>query len=138
MEVGDSVQIRFSDFSVAPIPAKVVHISGSNEKGEKTVVAQCCKYVEGLLKNRVVNMEFIKKSVSGYKVKTEYLHTQENAVGLFVKRGAVMKFIPVEVIYSTQHEAIIKAASNETPIKAYDEVVTSAPEFFDGRVIVSQ
>lgn len=138
MEVGDSVQLRFSDFSLSPVPAKVVHISGSNEKGEKTVVAQCSKYVEGLLKNRVVNVEFIKKSVSGYEVKTEYLHTQENAVGLFVKRGAVMKFIPVEVIYSTEHEAIVSAASNETPIKAYDEVVTSAPEFSDGRVIVSQ
>ncbi len=138
MKVGDSVQIRFADFSGEAIPAKVVHISEQNEKGMRTVVAECNKYVEGLLKNRVVNADFIKKSVSGYKVKTEYLHTVDDAVGLFIKRGAVMKFIPVTVVYSTEHEAIVSSATNEKPIKAYDEVVTSAPEFADGKVIVSQ
>lgn len=138
MKVGDSVQIRFRDFSVHAIPAKVVSISEKDAKGQRCVVVECNKYVQDLLKNRVVNVDFIKKSVSGYKVKTEYLHTVDNAVGLFIKRGAVMKFIPVTVIYSTEEEAIISSASNEKPIKAYDEVVTSAPEFTDGRVIVSQ
>ena len=138
MKVGDSVQIRFSDFSVVAVPAKVVHISEANEKEEKTVVAECNKYVEDLLKNRVANVEFIKKSVSGYKVETRYLHTEDDSVGLYIKRGAVMKFIPVNVVYSTEHEAIVSSADNNRPIKAYDEVVTSAPSFANGKVIVSQ
>lgn len=136
--VGDSVQLRFSDLAEDAIPAKVVHISDKDENGQRCVVSECTKYVEGLLKSRVANVEFIKKSVSGYKVKTEYLHTVDNAVGLFIKRGAVMKFIPVTVVYSTEEEAIVSAAGNDKPIKAYDEVVTAAPEFEDGRVIVSQ
>ena len=136
--VGDGVQLRFSDLAKEAVPAKIVHISDKDENGQRCVVSECTKYVEGLLKNRVVNVEFVKKSISGYKVKTEYLHTVDNAVGLFIKRGAVMKFIPVNVVYSTEEEAIVSAAGNDKPIKAYDEVVTAAPEFADGRVIVSQ
>ena len=90
------------------------------------------------MKNRVANVEFIKKSVSGYKVETRYLHTEDDSVGLYIKRGAVMKFIPVNVVYSTEHEAIVSSADNNRPIKAYDEVVTSAPSFANGKVIVSQ
>lgn len=136
--VGDSVQLRFSDLAVGAVPAKIVHISDKDATGQRCVVAECTKHVEGLLQSRVVNVEFIKKSISGYKVKTEYLHTVDNAVGLFIKRGAVMKFIPVTVVYSTEEEAIVSAAGTDKPIKAYDEVVTAAPEFVDGKVIVSQ
>lgn len=138
MQVGDSIIVRFSDFSNGECPAKVVYISDETEKDKKTVVAQCDTYVQGLMSKRVVNVDFVKKSVTGYKVKVEHLHTVDNAVGLFIKRGAVMKFIPVSVIYSTEDEAIVSAASSEKPIKSYDEVVTSAPEYYDGRVIVSQ
>lgn len=138
LKVGDSVEVRFSDFSADSCPAKITHISEKNAKELRTVVVECNRHVEGLLANRVANVDFVKKSVSGYKVSTEHLHTVDNAVGLFIKRGAVMKFIPVTVVYSTEEEAVVSAASTETPIKPYDEVVTSAPEYADGKVIVSQ
>ncbi len=136
--VGDSVKVRFSDFTDQDCPAVVRHVSEINEKGIRTVVVECDIEIDGLLSKRVVNVDFVKKSVSGYKVKVEYLHTVDNAVGLFVKRGAVMKFIPVNIIYSTEEEAIVSSAVDGKPIKFYDEVVTAAPEYYDGRVIVSQ
>ncbi len=136
--VGDSVKIRFSDFSDRDCPAVVRFVSEIDEKDRRTVVAECNTEVDGLLAKRAVNVDFVKKSVSGYKIKVEYLHTVDNAVGLFIKRGAVMKFIPVNIIYSTEEEAIVEAAIDDKPIKSYDEVVTAAPEYFDGKVIVSQ
>lgn len=138
LKVGDSVAVRFSDFSTDSVAAKITHISEKDEENLRTVVVKCHTHVEGLLAKRVVNVDFVKKSVSGYKVSTEHLHTVDNAVGLFVKRGAVMKFIPVTVVYSTEEEAIVSQASAETPIKPYDEVVTAAPEYENGKVIVSQ
>ena len=138
VNAGDSVTVRFSDFTADDCPAEVVYVSDKNEKNLRTVVVKCSMYVEGLLSKRVVNVDFVKKSVSGYKVQIEYLHTVDNAVGLFIKRGAVMKFIPVDIVYSTEDEAIVEAADSTQPIKPYDEVVTSAPEFYDGKVIVSQ
>lgn len=138
LKVGDSVKIRFLDFSKDDISATVKYISVPDKEDMRTVVAECDNYVENLLSQRVVNVDFVKKSVSGYKVNVEYIHTVDNTVGVFIKRGAVMKFLPVNIEYSNEDEAIITSANASMPIKSYDEIVVSAPEFLDGKVIVSQ
>lgn len=138
MKEGDSVIVRFTDFSSGDTAATVEYISEADNKDEMTVIVSCDTYVAGIMEKRVVNVEFVKKSVSGYKVRVENIHTEEESVGLYIKRGAVMKFIPVNIVYSTEEEAIVSSANTNQPIKAYDEVVTAAPEFRDGKVIVSQ
>ncbi len=138
MKVGDNVTLRFSDFSSGNTNAFVRYISEPDSKGDVTVVSECKTHIQGLLEKRVVNVEFVKKSIEGYKVRIEYIHTEEESIGLYVKRGAVMKFIPIEIVYSNEEEAIVKSADPNQPIKTYDEVVTAAPVFENGRVIVSQ
>ena len=138
LKVGDGVDIRFLDFSKDDIRATVKYISEPDEDGVYTVVAECDNYVKNLMAQRVVNIDFVKKSVSGYKVDVEHIHTVDNTIGLFIKRGAVMRFLPVNIEYSNEEEAIVTSANPSMPIKAYDEIVKSAPEFSDGKVIVSQ
>lgn len=138
LKVGDSVNIRFLDFSSGDVPAVVAYISEPDEDGIKTVVAESDKYVKNLMSQRVVNVDFVKKSVSGYKVDVEDIHTVDNTIGLFIKRGAVMRFLPINIEYSNEEEAIVSSANSNMPIKSYDEIVKSAPEFSDGKVIVSQ
>ncbi len=138
LQVGDSVKLRFLDFAAKDCPATVRFISEPDKDNLRAVVVECNMYVGGLLSKRVVNVDFVKKSATGYKVKVKNIHTVDNAVGIFIKRGAVMKFIPVTIIYSTEDDAVVAAASDDKPIKSYDEIVTSAPEYSDGKVIVSQ
>lgn len=138
LKLGDSVDIRFLDFSKEDISATVKHISEPDEDGLRVIVAECDNYVENLMAQRVVNIDFVKKSVSGYKVDVEYIHTVDNTIGLFVKRGAVMKFLPINIEYSNEEEAIVTSANPSMPIRSYDEIVTKAPEFAHGKVIVSQ
>lgn len=138
MKVGDKITLRFSDFSSGDTSALVRHISEPDSKGNVTVVSECKTHIQGLLEKRVVNVEFVRKSIEGYKVRIEYIHTEEESIGLYIKRGAVMKFIPIEIIYSNEEEAIVKSADPNQPIKTYDEVVTAAPVFENGKVIVSQ
>jgi len=138
LKVGDSVIVRFSNFSNDDIKATVRFISEPDSKNVRCVVVECNKYIQKLLYQRVVNVDFVKKSIDGYKVKVEHIHTVDNTVGLFVKRGAVMKFLPIDIKYSNEEYAIVTSANASMPIKAYDEVVIAAPEFRDGRVIVSQ
>ena len=135
LEIGSSVIIRFNDFSSQDNKATVKYISEPNGKGVRTVVVECDNYVENLLTRRVVNIDFVKKSVSGYKVDVEHIHTVDNKIGLYIKRGAVMRFLPINIDYSNEEEAIVSSADASMPIKSYDEVVTSAPEYYDGRVI---
>lgn len=138
LNVGDSVNMRFLDFSKDSISAIVKYISLPDKKNIYTVVVECDNYVENLLSQRVVNVDFVKKSISGYKVKVEYIHTVDNTVGIFIKRGAVMRFLPITIKYSNEEEAIVDSANASMPIKSYDEIVVAAPEFVDGKVIVSQ
>lgn len=138
LKVGDGVDIRFLDFAKDNIRAVVKYISEQNEDGTRTVVAECDRYVKNLLAQRVVNVDFIKKSVSGYKVNVEDIHTVDNTIGIFIKRGAVMRFLPINIEYSNEEEAIVTSANPNMPIKSYDEIVKSALEFSDGKVIVSQ
>ena len=138
LEVGDSVKIRFSDFTKNDCQAFIKYISDKDEKGKRCVVCACNTYVGGLLEKRVVNVDFVKKSMSGYKVKIENLHTVDNSVGIFVKRGAVMRFIPVNIVYNNEDEAIVSAAETNRPIRSYDELVTAAPSYADGKAIVFQ
>lgn len=138
IKVGDSAIVRFTNFSGDDNSATVAYISEPASDGTRTVVAKCDNYVEGLLSHRVVNVDFVKKSVTGYKVSVEHIHTVDNKVGLYIKRGAVMKFLPVNIEYSNEEEAIVSSLDPTMPIKSYDEVVVSAPEFKDGKVIVSQ
>lgn len=138
MKVGDKVTLRFSDFSSGDTDSFVRYVSEPDSKGTVTVVSECKTHIPELLEKRVVNVEFVKKSIKGYKVRIEYIHTEEESIGLYVKRGAVMKFIPIEIVYSNEEEAIVKSADPNQPIKTYDEVVTAAPVFENGKVIVSQ
>lgn len=138
LDVGDSVNIRFLDFSNGDVRATVTYISEPDENGIRTVVAETDKYVKNLMSQRVVNVDFVKKSVSGYKVNVEHIHTVDNTIGLFIKRGAVMRFLPINIEYSNEEEAIVTSANDNMPIRSYDEIVKSAPEFSDGKVIVSQ
>jgi len=138
LKVGNGVDIRFVDFSKDEVRATIKYISEPDEDGLYTVVAECDNYVKNLMSQRVVNIDFVKKSVSGYKVDVEHIHTVDNTIGLFIKRGAVMRFLPVNIEYSNEEEAIVTSANSSMPIKAYDEIVKSAPEFSDGKVIVSQ
>ncbi len=138
LKVGNNVKVRFLDFSKDDIPAIVTHISEPDKEKMRTVVVECDNYVAGLLSQRAVNVDFVKSSISGYKIDVRYIHTVDNAVGIFIKRGAVMRFLPVNIEYSNEEEAIVTTANKSMPIKPYDEIVVAAPEFSDGKVIVSQ
>ena len=87
IQVGDSVKVRFSDFSASDCPATVRHVSDKNEKNERTVVAECSTYVDGLLAKRVVNVDFVKKSVTGYKVKVDILAAPIQCSGVVHQAG---------------------------------------------------
>lgn len=135
IKVGDSVIVRFTNFSNSDNSATVKYVSELGADGKRTIVAECDNYVEGLLSHRVVNVDFVKESVTGYKVSVEHIHTVDNKVGLYIKRGAVMKFLPINIEHSNEEEAIVSSADPTMPIKSYDEIVVSAPEFKDGKVI---
>jgi len=46
-----------------------------------------------------------------------------------------LKFIPVDILYSSQDIAIVDSASKETPLRLYDEVVVRANSYEEGKLL---
>lgn len=134
VKVGDSAKIRFYDISANSVQTKVSHIS-KPENGKCVVILECNTFHEGLLEKRFVNIDFIKKSYSGFRVNVDALRTKDNANGIYVLREKILTFIPVNVLYNSGEVLIVDSADKNNPLKLYDEVVINASEFREGQMI---
>ncbi len=131
---GTNVNLRFYDLSGDLVKAKIFYVS-SEEEGYQTVVLESDRYLESLLKRRFVNLEFIKNQHSGYRVSVKALRTKDDVTGVYVRRDDVLKFIPVDILYNSQDVAIVDSASQELPLRLYDEVVVSASSYEEGKLL---
>ncbi len=131
---GERVSLRLYDLSADPVSASVFSIS-AEEEGTKTVILDCNRYIESLLRRRFVNLEFIKKRYDGYRISVRSLRTRGDATGVYVSRDNMMKFIPVEILYNTQDTAIVKSADSQNPLRLYDEVIVQADSYEEGKLL---
>ncbi len=134
LRTGNSVNLRFYDLSSDLVKAFVFYIS-PEENGSQTVILETDRHLDSLLKRRIVNLEFIKNQYSGYRISVECLRTKDDVTGVYVRRDDVLKFIPVEILYNTDETVIIDSASNELPLRLYDEVVVSASSYEEGKLL---
>ena len=134
LRVGNTASLRLYELSGELISGKITHIS-SEEEGMCTVILECDRYIESLLKRRFVNVEFIKNRYSGYRVSVKSLHTKDGVTGVYVRRDDVLKFIPVTILYNSQDIAIVDSANTENPLRLYDEVVVSASSYEEGKLL---
>jgi len=134
IEAGDKAKIRFYDISTNATEVEVFHVSPV-EEGRAVVIAECHNFHEGLLEKRFVNIDFIKETYSGYKASLSALRTKENKNGLYVLRENILTFVPVNILYNMDDVLIVDSADEKNPLKLYDEVVISAPNYEEGQMI---
>ena len=134
LQAGQRVNLRLYDLSGDMFSASVLFIS-EEEAGEKTVILDCNRYIESLLKRRFVNLEFIKHRYSGYRISVKSLRTKGDATGVYVRRDNMLKFIPVAILYNTQDTAIVESADLQNPLRLYDEVVVHASSYEEGKLL---
>lgn len=134
LRAGDRANLRFYDLSGDLVSGTVFFVSGENE-GAHTVILECNRHVESLLKRRFVNLEFIKKRFSGYRLSVKSLRTKDDVTGVYVRRDEMMKFVPVNILYNTQDIAIVDSADANNPLRLYDEVVVSASSYEEGTLL---
>ncbi|MBE7036855.1 MAG: hypothetical protein E7403_06140 [Ruminococcaceae bacterium] len=131
---GQTVNLRFYDLSGDLVKADIKYIS-PEENGFKTVLLEVNQHLESLLKRRVVNVEFIKSRYNGYRISIKCLREKDGEKGVYVRRDDMLKFIPVDILYSSQDIAIVDSASKETPLRLYDEVVVRANSYEEGKLL---
>ncbi|MBR5236947.1 MAG: hypothetical protein IKW06_06230 [Clostridia bacterium] len=134
VKIDDTAGLRFYDLSGDIVPVKILYIS-PEEEGQKTVIVEGNRYLESLLKRRLVNLEFVKGRHEGYRVSVESLRTKDDVTGVYVRRENMLKFIPVEILYNTEEVVIVASKDEQTPLRLYDEVVVRADSYEEGKLL---
>ena len=131
---GDKAKIRFYDISTNATEVEIFSISPA-EEGRAVVICECHNYQEGLLEQRFINIDFIKKSYNGYKVSLSALRTKDSENGLYFLRENILTFVPTKILYNEDDILIVDSADVNNPLKLYDEVILSAPKYEEGQMI---
>ena len=113
-------------------------VEKADTQGDKmTVVLSCSLMDETFANMRTEDMKIVTKSHMGYRVPSNVIRFDEdNNTGIYVLRGKIITFIPVEIIYTEDDFAIISSSSsNGKSVRLYDEVIIKGKDLEDGKVI---
>lgn len=113
-------------------------VEKADTQGDKmTVVLSCSLMDESFANMRTEDMQIVTKSHTGYRVPSNVIRFDEdNNTGIYVLRGKIITFIPVEIIYTEDDFAIISSSSsNGKSVRLYDEVIIKGKDLEDGKVI---
>lgn len=113
-------------------------VEKADTQGDKmTVVLSCSLMDETFANMRTEDMQIVTKSHTGYRVPSNVIRFDEdNNTGIYVLRGKIITFIPVEIIYTEDDFAVISScSSNGKSVRLYDEVIIKGKDLEDGKVI---
>lgn len=134
---GDSLTIKTSVKSSPTLPVTVKKINLSS-KGDSAVIIFACQQMNSDLAGmRTGAMTVVNKEYSGLKVPKKSLRVVDGKTGVYIVSGITVKFVPVNVIYSTSDYVICeqKQTNDETVLRLYDEVVVKGKKLYDGKII---
>ncbi|MBQ4626185.1 MAG: hypothetical protein IJB45_02915 [Clostridia bacterium] len=154
-DVGDSIKLVFDDYGDDTVKT-VVHSVKSVDNGRSLVIFRCNLMNELLSGLRLVNGKIVIKEHTGLKVNKDAVRiNEEGQEGVFVRRGELITFRRLNIIYSEEsfiiatppviteedkkdgNEDLLKDKESliKNHIKLYDEVIVSGKELSDGMVI---
>lgn len=131
---GQEVYIRFSDSGEEPVNGTITSISDKN--GENVILLiESNKYSKTVYRSYKSDVQLILNTYSGIKVPQEALRVVDGKKGVYVLRGELCKFIPVDIKYSDENWVIVSENDGDEALKLYDEVIVKGKNLYDEKVI---
>ena len=135
-KVGDSLTITTSIKSSPELQVKVKHINVSENSDSAVIIFACQQMNRELASMRSGRMTIVNKMYSGLKIPKKSLRVSDTQTGVYVKSGISLKFVPVNVIYSTDTYIICEQQKSvDTVLRLYDEVVVKGRRLYDGKIV---
>lgn len=147
-KTGDTLKIltQTSGFPEITVTVERVNMSVSEDKA---VVIFSCNQVSSELSNiRSATMTVVKNTYSGLRVSSKALRFKGSGgdepdgttdstpvTGVYVVTGMTARFVPVNIIYSSDGYAICEASSEDGSLKLYDEIIVKGKNIYDGKII---
>ena len=134
INVGDEIHMRFSETDEEPVKGTITGISGE-ESGNVIVRIKSNKYSKTVYRSYKSDVQLIKHTYSGIKVPQEALRIVDGKKGVYVLRGNLAKFIPIDIKYSDENWVIAAENESEGSLKLYDEVILKGRNLYDEKVV---
>ena len=133
---GEELKIVTSVKSSPELPVTVKKINISESTSKAVVIFACNEMNSELASMRSGPMSVVKNEYSGLKVSRKALRVVDTVKGVYVVNGMQLKFVPIEIIYSTDDFLICdKQSDKENYLKLYDRVVVKGKNVYDGKII---
>lgn len=139
---GSSVDLIFGESEDETVKT-YIHTVKSINVDESLIVFRCNLMNEKLTSLRVVDGKIVVNEYTGLKVSRDAVRLDdEGNSGVYVRRGNIVNFRSLNILYSEDDFVIAVKPSSEsgidlahTHLKLYDEVIISGKELKDGMVI---
>ncbi len=132
---GDSLTILTSLKSAPKLPVTVKKINIAQNGTDAVIVFACSNMNNELASMRIGPMTVVSREYSGLKVSRKALRVVDSQKGVYVVSGMQIKFVPVEIIHSTDEYVICKKNENDGELRLYDQVVVRGKNLYDGKII---
>lgn len=139
---GKSIKIIYGD-SEEDVVSSYLHSIKKIDDKNSLLIFRCTFMDEELTSLRKINGKIVVNDFTGLKVNRDAIRLDDNGnTGVFVRRGNIVNFRSLNIIYSEDAFVIaLKPGENSdiklpyTHLKQYDEVIISGKELKDGMVI---
>lgn len=129
---GESVSLRLFDRTDGVVSAVIQEISDS-QGGQAVLSVRSNGYVESIYSTSKANVEIIKQRYSGLKLPAQCVRVKDGKKGVYVLRGEVAKFVPINLLYNNSEWAVVSSVQSESNgLKLYDEAIVKAENLEDG------
>ena len=137
-----SARIVFDDFDSEPVKTNV-YLNKTVDSDKSLLIFRCNLMNDHLAQLRMVDGKIVINEYTGLKVDRDAIRVDENGKsGVFIRRGNIVNFRSLNIIYSEDSFVIASKPSESSDIeldyphlKLYDEVIISGKELKDGMVI---
>ena len=145
-----SLSLQFAKNVNRELPVSLIHVSAP-ENGRVVAVFQGKNYLPDITLLRQQSAEVIWQTLNGIRVPKESLRVEERTVtdengikttkqetGVYCVVGLEARFKPVNVLYNGDGFVLVKPTADASEVKTLrlnDEVIVTAYQLFDGKVI---
>ncbi len=135
--VSDTVTLKTTIEGSKELVAKVEKIKVSDNKNEALVVFSCNTMNGELATTRYSKMTVITEKHTGIRISNKAIRVVDGKTGVYIVQGSIVKFKPVEIIYTTDTFSVCKVdeTNSTSSLRLYDEVIEKGKNLYDGKYI---
>lgn len=135
-KAGDELTVRTAVKSAPNLSVKVKCINVSSSDDRAVAVFSCQQMNGDLAAMRKGAITIVNKIYKGLRLSKKDLRVVDGVTGVYTVSGLKLKFVPVNVIYSTEDFIICEQKfSDSTVLRLYDEVVVKGKGLYDGKIV---